>query len=71
MSMLIGIQQFINDLPQGLNYNIKNKVKPKGQIKYSLKENYGQLSYTNLDVLYCYLIPFFLEINYFQTISRN
>lgn len=67
MSMLIGIQQFINDLPQGLNYNIKNKVKPKGQIKYSLKENYGQLSYTNLDVLYCYLITFFLEINYFQT----
>lgn len=66
LPVLLGIRNLIYELPNLFNIT-EDSPRPKGTLVYSDKENYAQLSYSNVDTLYDYLLPFFLRLDYFQT----
>lgn len=66
LPVLLGIQNYISEFPNLFNLT-KDSPKPNGRIAYSIKENYAQLTYSNADTLYDYILPFFLRLDYFQT----
>lgn len=66
LPVLLSIERYISDLPKLFDYTT-GSPKPKASIAYSEKENYAQLTYSNVDTLFDYILPFLLRLDYFQT----